>query len=153
MCLVAALSAEEWNALLSNPKAPLTSKPIAGQYAPGSVFKMIVILAALESGVIRPEQTVYCPGHFTLGSARFHCWKRHGHGHVDMVGSLRQSCDVYYYELGRRLGVDRIAKMARRFNLGTVTGVGLPGEKAGLIPDRSWKKAQMGEPHGIPGKV
>lgn len=140
------LSSVEWNNLLANPKAPLTSKPIAGQYAPGSVFKMIVILAALESGLVRPEQTVYCPGHFTLGTARFHCWKKHGHGHVDMVGSLRHSCDVYFYEIGRRLGIDRIAKMARRFNLGDITGIGLPGEKAGLIPDRSWKRAEMDEP-------
>ncbi|WP_209439599.1 penicillin-binding protein 2 [Haematospirillum jordaniae] len=139
------LTAEEWKALTGNPKGPLANKPIAGQYAPGSVFKMIVLLAALEAGVIRPEQTVYCPGSFTLGTAKFHCWRKQGHGHVDMVGSVRHSCDVYFYEVGRRLGIDRIADMARRFGLGTLTGIDLPGEKPGLIPDRGWKQAVMGD--------
>lgn len=139
------LTNEEWKALISNPKAPLTNKPIAGQYAPGSTFKMIVAMAAYESGVIKPEQTVYCPGYITLGNARFHCWKHGGHGKLDMVGALKNSCDVYFYEVARRLGIDRIADMARRFGLGSPTGIGLPGERAGLIPDRAWKQATLGD--------
>lgn len=140
------LTTAEWQDLVSNPKAPLTNKPIAGQYAPGSTFKMVVALAALEAGVIKPEQTVWCPGFMTLGNSRFHCWKRGGHGHVDMVDSLKHSCDVYFYEIAKRVGIDRIAKMARRFGLGDPVGIELPGERSGLLPTRAWKQATMGEP-------
>lgn len=139
------LSNEEWKTLISNPKSPLSNKPIAGQYAPGSTFKMLVAMAAYEAGVIKPEQTVFCPGFMTLGNSRFHCWKRGGHGHVDMVGAMKHSCDVYFYEVARRLGIDRIADMARRFGLGAATGISLPGEKPGLIPDRAWKQAALGD--------
>ncbi|MFA7431822.1 MAG: penicillin-binding transpeptidase domain-containing protein, partial [Rhodospirillaceae bacterium] len=130
----------------SNPKAPLTNKPIAGQYAPGSTFKMMVALAALEAGVIRPEQTVFCPGHMSLGSARFHCWKKHGHGAMNMNDALKLSCDVYFYEIAKRLGVDRIADMARRFSFGEPTGLGLAGERGGIMPTRAWKTAALGQP-------
>lgn len=140
------LSSREWRDLISNPKAPLTNKPISGQYAPGSTYKMVVALAALEAGVIAPEQTVFCPGHMSLGSARFHCWKRHGHGHMNMVNAISESCDVYFYEVARRVGVDRIADMAKRFGFGEVTGVGLPGERSGINPTRAWKQAAMGQP-------
>ncbi|SIT11232.1 penicillin-binding protein 2 [Insolitispirillum peregrinum] len=139
------LTNEEWKTLTSSPKSPLANKPIAGQYAPGSTFKMVVAMAAYEAGVIKPEQTVNCPGHMTMGNARFHCWKKGGHGNMDMVGALKNSCDVYFYEVARRLGIDRIADMARRFGLGAPTGVGLPKEKGGLIPDRRWKQAVMGD--------
>lgn len=139
------LTNDEWKALVGNSKAPLTNKPIAGQYAPGSTFKMVVALAALEAGVIKPENTVYCPGFMTLGNSRFHCWKRGGHGHVDMIGGLKHSCDVYFYEVAKRLGVDRIAEMAQRLGLGSVTGINLPGERSGLIPSRAWKEAAMGD--------
>lgn len=139
------LSNDEWKELTSNPKSPLTNKPIAGQYAPGSTFKMVVALAALEAGVIKPEQTVFCDGSMELGNAKFHCWKKGGHGHMDMVNALKNSCDVYFYEIARRLGVDRIADMARRFGLGRPTGIDLPGERGGLIPDRIWKKKVMND--------
>ena len=140
------LTPEEWKDLVSNPKAPLTNKPIAGQYAPGSTFKMMVALAALEAGVIRPEQTVFCPGHMSLGSARFHCWKKHGHGAMNMNDALKLSCDVYFYEIAKRLGVDRIADMARRFSFGEPTGLGLAGERGGIMPTRAWKTAALGQP-------
>lgn len=139
------LTPEEWKTLVSNPKAPLTNKPIAAQYAPGSTFKMVVALAGLEAGVIKPENTVFCPGHMSLGNARFHCWKRGGHGNQTMVEALKNSCDVYFYEVAKRLGVDRIAEMANRFGLGTATGIQLPGERGGLIPTRAWKQAAMGD--------
>lgn len=139
------LTPDEWKTLVGNPKAPLTNKPIAGQYAPGSTFKMVVALAALEAGVIKPEQTVYCPGHMTLGNARFHCWKRGGHGHVNMTDALKHSCDVYFYEVAKRLGVDRIAEMANRFGIGHETGINLPGERPGLMPTRAWKEAALGD--------
>lgn len=133
-----------WRSLLANPKHPLTNKAVAGQFAPGSTFKMITAMAALEAGVITPEQRVGCRGWVELGDARFHCWKKGGHGPVDMVDGIKQSCDVYFYELARRLGIDRIAQMARRFGLGQTVGLDLPGEKPGLIPTRAWKLATLG---------
>ncbi|SDG54238.1 penicillin-binding protein 2 [Roseospirillum parvum] len=139
------LSSQEWKALLDNPRAPLTPKAIAGQYAPGSTFKMVVALAALEAGVIKPEQTVWCPGHMTLGNARFHCWKRQGHGHVSLVQALAQSCDVYFYEVAKRTGIERIADMARRFGLGSAPDIVLRGVRGGLIPTKAWKQATLGE--------
>ncbi|MEQ8509261.1 MAG: penicillin-binding protein 2 [Rhodospirillaceae bacterium] len=140
------LTQREWNALSGDPRAPMTNKAISGQYSPGSTFKMVVALAALEQGAITPEQTVYCRGHTNLGSRRFHCWEKRGHGNMDMVQAIAQSCDVYFYEVARRIGVDRIAEMARRFGLGAATDVGLPGERPGLIPTEAWKRATRGEP-------
>lgn len=136
---------ETWQALINDPLAPLTNKAIAGQYAPGSTFKMIVALAAMESG-IGPDHRVYCPGHMTLGNAKFHCWKRYGHGWVDMVDAIRQSCDVFFYDVARKAGIDRISEMAMRFGLGATTGIDLPGELSGTIPTRDWKLATTGEP-------
>ncbi len=140
------LTSVEWKDLVGNPRAPLTNKAIAGQYAPGSTFKMMVALAALENGTITPEQRVFCPGFMALGNNRFHCWKKHGHGAVDMVGALKHSCDVYFYEIARRTGVDRIADVCRRFGLGEQTGIDLPGERTGVIPTRNWKRAALGQP-------
>ncbi|KAF0117259.1 MAG: penicillin-binding protein 2 [Rhodospirillaceae bacterium] len=140
------LSTTEWKTLNSHPRLPLTNKAIAGQYAPGSTFKMMVALAALESGVITPEVRVYCPGHLSLGNTRFHCWKKGGHGSMDMVLGLQNSCDVYFYDVARRVGIDRIAEMARRFGLGTKLGLDLPGERSGLVPDRKWKMKAFKEP-------
>lgn len=140
------LSQREWNALSSDPRAPMTNKAIQGQYSPGSTFKMIVAMAALEQGAITPEQTVFCNGHTNLGSRRFHCWEKRGHGAMDMVQAIAQSCDVYFYDIARRIGVDRIADMARRLGLAEATGIGLGGERAGLIPTEAWKRATLGEP-------
>jgi penicillin-binding protein 2 len=138
------LSRSDWQSIVSDPYAPLTNKAVSGQYAPGSTFKMVVALAALESGAISPDQRVFCRGHTQLGNARFHCWKKGGHGWVDMRGAIQHSCDVYFYEAARRAGIDRIAEMANRFGLGDATGIDLPGERAGLIPTRKWKKGAVG---------
>ncbi|MDX1483914.1 MAG: penicillin-binding protein 2 [Alphaproteobacteria bacterium] len=139
------VSRDYWRELTGNDRAPLTNKTIAGQYAPGSTFKMMVALAALEAGLVGPDHRVFCRGWTQLGNARFHCWKKHGHGWLDMVGGLQQSCDVYFYDLARRVGVNRIAAMAEKFGLGAPVGLGLPGEKPGLVPTREWKLAVMGE--------
>ncbi len=136
---------ETWDELIRDPLAPLTNKAIAGQYAPGSTFKMVVALAALDSGV-GTDHRVFCPGYVDLGNARFHCWKRRGHGWLDMYGAIRESCDVYFYDVARKAGIDRIADFAKRFGLGAETGVDLPGEHAGTIPTRDWKLATTGEP-------
>lgn len=140
------LSAKDWEELLTNPRGPLNNKAVAGQYPPGSTFKMLVMLAALESGMAGSDTKFYCPGHLQLGDTRFHCWKRYGHGWLDMKQSVAQSCDVYYYELAKRIGIDRISAMAMRFGLGALTNVDLPGERRGLIPTREWKLATRGVP-------
>jgi len=134
------LNSAEWNDLATNLRAPLINKPLAGQYAPGSTFKPATALAALESGIVRPDFSVFCPGYYELGNNRFHCWKEEGHGHVDMVRGLQQSCDVYFYEISRRIGIDRIAEMAKRLGIGQEVGIDLPGERPGLMPSKKWKK-------------
>lgn len=139
------IGAEEWQTLVTNPYGPLINKAIAGQYAPGSTFKMAVALAALENG-IQPDHSVFCPGYLELGDRRFHCWKHYGHGSMDMTSALEQSCDVWFYDVARRVGVDRIAGVCNRLGLGQRTGIELLGEKAGLIPTRKWKRDTLDQP-------
>ncbi|MFT5489104.1 MAG: penicillin-binding protein 2 [Alphaproteobacteria bacterium] len=143
---VTGLSSKTWRRLINDPHAPLTNKAISGQYAPGSTFKMVVALAALEARIVAPDHRVFCRGHTQLGNARFHCWKRHGHGWQDMYDAHQNSCDVYFYDIAKRIGVDRIAEMAKRLGLGAKTGIDLPSEKSGVIPTRAWKKALIGTP-------
>jgi penicillin-binding protein 2 len=138
------IKTEEWRALLANEKTPLINKAITGQYAPGSTFKMTVALAALDSGLVTPEYRVFCPGHRDLGNVRFHCWKKGGHGSLDMTGGLMHSCDVYFYDIAQKIGIDRIAEMAKRLGFGHTLGIEIPHEKPGLIPTRDWKKAILG---------
>ncbi|MAF50365.1 MAG: penicillin-binding protein 2 [Rhodospirillaceae bacterium] len=138
------LSRQEWRDLVSNPRAPLNNKAIVGQYAPGSTFKMVVALAALEKGVMTPRSRVFCTGEIESGDSTFHCWKKTGHGSMDMMSGITQSCDVYFYEVARRTGIDRISAMARRLGLGARLGIELPGEKPGLMPTRKWKKRAKG---------
>jgi len=137
---------ETWRNLLGNEKAPLTNKPIAGQYAPGSTFKMTVTLAALEAGIIKPSHNVFCRGWTQLGTSRFHCWKRGGHGNMDLHNGIKQSCDVYFYDVARRVGLDKIAEMANRLGIGVPVPLGMRGEKSGFMPTREWKQAQFGVP-------
>ena len=139
------LDAKSWKALAENSDAPLNNKAISGQYAPGSTYKIAVMLAALEHG-ISPDHNVFCTGFSELGSQRFHCWHKHGHGLVSMIDAMRESCDVYFYELALKLGVDRIAETARKLGLGETLDLELPGEKNGLIPTRAWKQRHFGKP-------
>jgi penicillin-binding protein 2 len=140
------IGSDDWDMLSRNEYKPLMNKAISGQYTPGSTFKMMTALAALEAGVVRPEKTFFCPGFLKLGDATFHCWKRSGHGHVDMFEAIKQSCDVYFYNVAMAAGIDAIARMANRFGLGDRSGLGLVGEHPGLIPTGAWKVAQFGEP-------
>jgi len=140
------LKSSEWHELVSNPMAPLTNKAIAGRYSPGSTFKMAVLLAALEKGVITPSSMIFCKGYTELGNAKFHCWKKHGHGNVDAKLAITQSCDVYFYEIAKRSGIDRIAVMAQRLGMGAKLGIDLPGEKAGLVPTKRWKRGALDAP-------
>lgn len=142
------VSAAQWRQWTANRATPLINKATNGLYAPGSTFKMVVGLAALEARVVTPGERIYCPGHMDLGNARFHCWHRAGHGGVDLRTALKVSCDVYFYEVAKRLGIDRIAAMARRFGLGVPLDIELPGARAGLVPTRDWRQAQ-GKPWAL----
>lgn len=135
----------EWQQLTADPLRPLANKAIGGEYAPGSTFKMVVALAALRAGM-NPRQGVYCPGVYSVGNTRFHCWKKGGHGTVNMYDALKHSCDVFFYDTSRRVGIDAIAEMSHEFGLGQLTGIDMPGERRGLIPDTTWKRATFGEP-------
>ncbi|MEQ9490488.1 MAG: penicillin-binding protein 2 [Alphaproteobacteria bacterium] len=139
------ISNEDWQALVNNSRGPLTNKAIGGQYSPGSTFKVAVALAALENGMTE-DHSVYCPGHMQLGNRRFHCWKKYGHGTMNLTDALRESCDVWFYDVARKIGVDKIAEMARRLGLGERHDIGLIGTKSGLIPTKKWKQDARGQP-------
>ncbi|MCX7931102.1 MAG: penicillin-binding protein 2 [Rhodovarius sp.] len=141
----AGVSAAQWRQWTAGRSTPLINKTTNGLYAPGSTFKMVVALAALEARVTTPGERIPCPGHFDLGDTRFHCWNRFGHGAVDMRSAIKVSCDVYFYEMARRVGINRIAAMARRFGLGVDLDIELPGVRRGLIPTREWRE-QQGQP-------
>ncbi|MBI1210560.1 MAG: penicillin-binding protein 2 [Alphaproteobacteria bacterium] len=128
-----------WKELNQDPLKPLLNKAITGVYPPGSTFKPIVALAALESGAMKPSNRVTCTGAVALGNHVFHCWKRGGHGSMDMHAAIKNSCDIYFYECARRAGIDAIEAMAKRFGLGQVYGLEIPGEKSGLVPGQDWK--------------
>ena len=134
-----------WRELTGDPLAPLVNKAVAGQYPPGSTFKMVVALAALAAGEITPQTTFYCGGALQLGSHRFHCWRKEGHGRIALHDGLAQSCDVFFYETARRVGVDAIAAMGNRLGLGAPLGLDLPSERPGLMPTRAWKQAKLGD--------
>ncbi|MHA1564511.1 MAG: penicillin-binding protein 2 [Alphaproteobacteria bacterium] len=140
------LSTSQWQALVNNERSPLRNKAIAGEFSPGSTFKMVVALAALEAGVVDTETSFFCSGKIRLGDGLFHCWKRQGHGHVELIRGLRESCDVFFYETARRVGIERISEMGRRLGLGSAFDIDLPGERAGLMPTPAWKQAVIGEP-------
>jgi len=142
---VGGIRSEEWTRLVSDPLRPLVDKSIGGEFAPGSTFKMIVALAALEAGLVSPDRRVRCTGSFRLGDSLFHCWKRGGHGSLDMAEAIEQSCDIYFYDTALQAGVDAIAAMGRRFGLGQSFELGLPGERPGLLPTISWKAANFRE--------
>jgi penicillin-binding protein 2 len=133
----------EWQALNGDPRKPMQNKGLQGTYAPGSTVKPFLALAALEEKVQDTDRTVTCPGTFRLGNRVFRCWREKGHGVVDMYRAVVQSCDVFFYTLGLRLGPDRVAKVEKEAGLGTITGIDLPGERKGLVPDTEWKKTVM----------
>ncbi|MDP3327334.1 penicillin-binding protein 2, partial [Parvibaculum sp.] len=139
------LSTQQWTSLVENPYKPLVNKALAGMYPPGSTFKMVVAMAAVEAG-IDPNQRVVCPGHYSLGSHDFHCWKKGGHGALNMHEAIKHSCDVYFYDTAKRIGIEAIADMSRRFGLGAIYDFEVPGEKPGLVPTPQWKRAARGEP-------
>ncbi len=137
---------EEWKALVENSAHPLQNKGIQGQYPPGSTFKIITAIAGLESGIITPNTTFPCAGAFPYGNRNFRCWKQGGHGSISLHRALVESCDIYFYQVGLKVGPDLIAHYANEFGLGKATGISLPHERSGTVPSSSWKKKRFGVP-------
>jgi penicillin-binding protein 2 len=137
---------EEWKSLVENPDHPLQNKGIQGQYPAGSTFKIVTAIAGLESGSITPTTQFICKGTFHYGNRDFRCWKEGGHGAISLHRAIVESCDIYFYQAGLKVGVDLIAHYANEFNLGRVTGISLPHEKPGTVPSSSWKKKRFGVP-------
>lgn len=142
---VRGISVSDYKALTENQYRPLAAKSVQGIYPPGSTFKMVVALAALDAGIIGPEDTFYCGGYLEVSGRRFHCWKRGGHGHVNMEGSLRESCDVYYYELALELGIEKITAMANRLGMGERMDIPMSAVASGLTPTKAWKREARGQ--------
>jgi penicillin-binding protein 2 len=139
------IDSQTWTRLTGDEWRPLQNRALTGQYPPGSAYKPVVAAAALNEGVVSPEELYFCPGHFTLGRRTYRCWKRGGHGAVNLRDALKQSCDVYFYQVGLALGIDRIADFARGFGLGRSSGIALAEEKPGLVPTRAWKERRFAE--------
>jgi penicillin-binding protein 2 len=140
------ISLANWERLSTDSRNPMENRTIAGQYPPASTYKLIVAAAALQEGLITPEKTILCNGTYELGNRVYRCWQKNGHGFVNLHRAIVESCDVYFYNLGKLLGVDKIAWYARQFGFGSATGIDLPHEKNGLIPTKKWKLSRFGEP-------
>ncbi len=143
---VGGISTKNWQALLNDIKRPLVHKTIQGQYPPGSTYKIITALAGLSKGIITPNTVFYCSGSMAFGNRRYGCWKQGGHGPVSLHQALAESCDVYFYQVGLKVGVDSLAEYANRMGLGHKTGIEFEYEKSGLIPTSNWKRLAKGEP-------
>jgi penicillin-binding protein 2 len=136
---------KQWNDYLEDKRHPLENKALTGQYPPGSTFKIITALVGLEQGIIDENSTIICKGSYAVGNGVFKCWEKKGHGSVNLKRALRESCDIYFYQLGEKLGIDRIAACAREFGLGKLLGIGLENEKGGMIPTIGWKEKKYGK--------
>ena len=142
---VGGISQKAWQGMLDNPLHPLVNKLVQGQYPPGSTYKPVTAFAGLAEGVITADTSFFCPGSYRFGNRTYRCWKRGGHGTVSLRRAVAESCDVYFYQVGQRLGVDRLARYARMFGLGEKSGVEMEHEKPGLIPTAAWKKSKRGQ--------
>ena len=136
---------EYWESILANTLSPLTNRSIQGLYSPGSTFKMIVAIAALKHGIINTDATHSCTGKIGFGDRLYHCWKTNGHGKMNVTDAIKQSCDVFFYEISKKLGIDKIAEVAKDFGLGQSYDISLPNQKTGIVPNKKWKKEKMGE--------
>ena len=136
------VSQAQWSEWAGDPRTPLLDKAAAGLYPPGSTFKPAVALSALHAGTLTPHDRITCPGYLDVGGARFHCWRKHGHGSLDLRGAIKNSCDVYFYEVARRTGMDAIAEVSHRLGLGTTLDIELPHARDGLIPTPHWRRSK-----------
>jgi len=142
---VKGIDAKTWTRLLNDKTFPLVNRATQGLYAPGSVFKMVPSAAAMEEGIINPDGKLHCPGYHKLGTHRYRCWKRGGHGWMNMREAIVHSCDVYFYQLGEKMGIDLFSKYMKEFGFGTPTGIGIE-ERAGVAPSREWKQERFNKP-------
>ena len=142
---VSGISSEDWDELLNNTGKPMINKTISTQYPPGSIFKPIVALAALENGY-DPTKKIKCTGEMRVGRRKFHCWKKRGHGELDLVSAIEQSCNTYFYNLSREVGIEKIVQTAKEFGFNDYTNIMLPNERKGFLPTKDWKKKQFGQP-------
>jgi penicillin-binding protein 2 len=143
---VVGMSRDQWNALITNPYRPLENKAIQAEYPPASTYKIVTAMAGLEEKVIDPETTYFCPGYYRYGNRVYRCWRRGGHGEVNLTRAIAESCDVYFYQVGEAVGIDRLAHYASVCGLGTLTGIELGQEAKGLVPTSNWKLKRFGEP-------
>ena len=134
-----------WLSLLNQPISPLTNRSIQGLYAPGSTFKMVVALAGLKHKVVNHSTTQFCDGKIEFGDRFYHCWKKEGHGSMNIENAIKESCDVFFYELSKKIGIDKIAQMAKEFGLGEKYQIGFENEKQGIVPSQKWKKEKLKE--------
>ncbi len=140
------LTSQEWQKINTDKSHPLENRAVKGQYPPGSIFKIVMAVAGLEEQVITPGTIISCTGALQVGNHVFHCWRKRGHGDVDLYRAMVHSCDIYFYEVGRRLGIERIHEWSKRFGLGAPTGLDLDKEMPGLAPSIAWKKARFHQP-------
>ncbi|MBA4338500.1 penicillin-binding protein 2 [Hyphomonas sp.] len=140
------ISGKDYAELRDNPRSPLYPRAHGGVYPPGSTFKMVVATAALEAGVVKTTDTVRCGGSYRFGNRTWHCWKKEGHGTMNMHNAIKHSCDVYFYEIARRTGVRKIAEVSHKFGFGETFVLGMTGGRSGLVPDPDWKLKARGEP-------
>ena len=143
---IGGISTKKWQALMDDPGRPMNNKAIQAEYPPASTYKTITALAGLEEKVIDLNSTYFCPGFYKFGNRRYHCWNKYGHGNLNVVGAIAQSCDVFFYQTGEKLGVDTLARYAFGSGLGRLTGIRLAHERPGLIPTAAWKKRRFNEP-------
>lgn len=138
-----AVDNKEWQALINDPRNPLQNRYLQGLYSPGSVFKIVMALAGLQEGIIRQEDTTFCTGSVRIYDRVFHCWVAGGHGRMDLQKAIQNSCNIYFYQLGKKMDIDVIARYSRVLGMGKKTGIDLPNENQGLIPTRIWKNEQL----------
>ena len=139
------ISRGRWKRLLDHPLHPLTNRAVQGLYAPGSVFKIVTAAAALQEGRLSPEEELFCGGSWRLGNRTYRCWQEGGHGELSLHRAIVESCDVYFYQVGHRVGIDALSRYAQAFGFGKRTGISLPDEKGGLVPSRKWKREKLGK--------
>jgi len=140
------ITARQWKDISMDPLHPLENRAIRGQYPPGSTFKIVTALAGLTEEEIGIHDELYCPGYYRFGKRNYRCWKAGGHGSIPIHRAIVESCDVFFYQLGHRVGIDRLARYARKLGLGSPTGIDLIGESSGIVPDTKWKRKALREP-------
>ena len=139
------VSNQKWNQLLNNEFNPLLNRSIAGLYSPGSTYKLITALFALENMNIDVKKEVLCTGHIQFGNRKFHCWKKEGHGKVNLHNAIKKSCDCYFYDLAKRIDIDELSNFSKKFTIGNKSGIDIPNELSGIMPNRMWKKKNRSE--------